>query len=67
MENLNEIIKLLDYCKANQITHIKWGSFEAVVGPTVIEPAGRGITISGLSDEEILSGYRVNQMGDINV
>jgi hypothetical protein len=65
--SLSEIIKLMDYCKANNVSHIKWGSFEAVIGAQGFIPESQGFDIRSLTEEEILTGFRDNKGGQVIV
>jgi hypothetical protein len=57
----------MDYCKANNVSHIKWGSFEAVIGAQGFIPESQGFDIRSLTEEEILTGFRDNKGGQVIV
>ena len=56
--NLNDVLRLLTFCKDNNISHIRWGSMEAVFGVVSTLPVPTIAEKLPLSDEEILTGFR---------
>ena len=56
--NLDDVLRLLRYCKDNNISHVRWGSLEAVFAVGSAQAAPIVTEKTPLTDEEILTGYR---------